>query len=70
MNKCKDDNYINKKDDNYINKKLNKTDMILCGYVDRCPSLLFDVYDLFIIFRPPFTAKATYRKTAEAKLYT
>ncbi|KYM81587.1 hypothetical protein ALC53_07974 [Atta colombica] len=28
--------------------------MFLWGYVDRCPSLLYDVYDLF---RPPLTAK-------------
>ncbi|KYM78163.1 hypothetical protein ALC53_11358, partial [Atta colombica] len=43
--------------------------MFLWGYVDRCPSLLY-VYDLFIYHRPPLTAKAIYRKTAEAKLYT
>jgi len=39
--------------------------MFLWGYVDRCPSLLYDVYDLFI----STTAKAIYKKTAEAKLY-
>ncbi|KYM79936.1 hypothetical protein ALC53_09641 [Atta colombica] len=42
--------------------------MFLWGYVDRCPSLLYDVYDLFI--STTTTAKAIYRKTAEAKLYT
>jgi len=42
--------------------------MFLWDYVDRCPSLLYDVYDLFISITT--TAKAIYRKTAEAKLYT
>ncbi|KYM88427.1 hypothetical protein ALC53_02910 [Atta colombica] len=39
--------------------------MFLWGYVDS-PSLLYDVYDLFI----SLTAKAIYRKTAKTKLYT
>jgi len=41
--------------------------MFLWSYVDRCLSLLYDVYDLFI---STTTAKAIYKKTAEAKLYT